>query len=376
MNLIFILDNSKILGGGEYSIFKFAEHLGKIGHKIVIFATTKNQIFKIENSKSFTVYYRGMIPRLIKGMGLIDRLWDKLYTKLKIEPFLRKESRIDYVIGYHTTSTIKANKLAKKFGIKSATFVFETPSWMHSQLKDRWLEEYHGRFRKLWNATKEELKIVQIIFSNSDLTKKENEKWLGRKIDATIYPGLDATLADKTVNILKENQIIYLGRLNKYKNVDVLIKALSQINPPQLVVCGDGEEKNKLIKLSTGLNVKCDFKGSVSEEDKWKEIKRSLFMVFPSSFEGFGMPPMEALYCGIPCICADIPILREVYKDKVEYFKQDNIKDLMEKIESLLEDPDYRRKRGLEGRKFIKSRYSWEKSAKKIIKILQDGAKA
>jgi len=374
MKIILTLENSVNIGGGDYSIFKFAEYLAKKGNKITIFTNTENSYVKEIRKKGLvSFYFSGYIPTILKGMGFIGRMWDKIYTFLVIDPFIRKNKDIDFIIGCHTSSTIKANQLAKKFNIPSVSFVFETPEWMHSQLKERWIEEYRGRFKKLWIRTKKELETVDIILSNSDLTDQENKKWLHRDIQGTIYPGLDTNIVDKIKNVKKANQIIYIGRLNDYKNVDVLIKAISKIrNSPKLIICGDGEERQNLMDLAEKLKVNCEFKGRVSDNEKWVEIKKSLFMVFPTSFEGFGMPPMEALYCKIPCICTNIPILREVYQDKVEYFKENNVNDLVKKINFLLNNPSYGKKRAIEGRNYIKSKYSWKISAEKIEKILKD----
>ena len=374
MNLLFVLQNGKGVGGGDYSILKFAEHLSKIGHEIIIFTTERNpSTEKLEKCKNLGIFYRRAIPKLFKGSGYLDRIWGSIYQKTKIEPLLEKEGRVDFVIGYHTESSITANKLGKKYHLPAVTFVFETPEWMESQLANRWKKEYKGRFRRLWLKTRKELKTIDIIFPISHKTKIENEKWLKRDIEEPISPGLETIEFNKIKNVKKENQIIYVGRLNAYKNVDILIRALSRLkNPPKLIICGNGEEKEKLYNLANELNVKVDFRGTVSEEEKWNEIKKSLFMVFPTSFEGFGMPPMEALYCGIPCICTDLPVLRDVYKDKVEYFKEYDVEELANKINFLLKNQDYCIKRGREGRNYITSRYSWEKSARKIENTLKN----
>jgi len=371
MKLIFIINNAKFIGGGDYSIFKFAEHLASRGHDVTIFTSVKNAFTsKLANKKNLSIMYSGSVRGMFKGAGIIDRVWDKVYTKIVLEQFIGG-GNIDFIIGYHRIGTIKTQRLAKKFNVPSAVFVFETPDWMASRLNDRWFRDYHGRFKKSWIKTKKALEKVNIIIPNSKLTGIQNEKWLNRKIESPVYPGLDTKIPDSLPEFKKENQIIYLGRLNAYKNIDILIKSLSEIkNAPKLVLCGDGEEKNNLIELANSLKINCEFKGTIGDNEKWMEIKKSLFMVFPSSFEGFGMPPMEALYCEIPCICSDIPIFHEVYKDRVEYFQEGNIKELAEKIKYLLNNPKYRSKRGKEGKFFIKTHYSWSKSAEKIEKLL------
>ena len=83
-----------------------------------------------------------------------------------------------------------------------------------------------------------------------------------------------------------------------------------------------------------------EFKGKMDEYTKWVEIKKSLFMILPSSFEGFGMPPAEALYCKIPCIASDLPVLRENYGDYLEYFPARNVEALRTKIEFLINKSD------------------------------------
>ena len=74
-------------------------------------------------------------------------------------------------------------------------------------------------------------------------------------------------------------------------------------------------------------------------------------MVFPSSFEGFGMPPMEALAAGTPCICSNIPILRELYGEYVDYVEVHDIKMMAEKIKLLATDKNYREMSASRGKK-------------------------
>jgi len=130
--------------------------------------------------------------------------------------------------------------------------------------------------------------------------------------------------------------------------------------------------KNKLKRLAFQLKVHCEFKGTVSESEKWVEIKRSKIMVFPSSFEGFGIPPAEALYCGVPCIASDIPILKEVYGERLEYFYENDIEGLSKMIEEMINNSHLSKRKAIEGREYIRNYFSWDKSAEKIEQILTD----
>lgn len=373
MKLIFLIDNEKTIGGGDYAQFKFAEYLAKRGHDVTVFAVNKYSFIHSLKIKNLDMKFRRNFPRIIKGTGLLNKLWGIIYSFFVVEPFISRNSKnIDYIIGYLRESAIKAVKLGKKYQIKTANFIFENPVWMKKQLGDRFLREYTGKFRESWNKTGEAYKETDILIPNSNLTRKECSSWLDRKISEPVYPGVGSINLQQ--KIIEQDQIIYLGRLNEYKNINEIIEVLHLIeNPPKLVIIGKGEEKNRIMQLAEELGVECEFRGELNDEDKWLEIRKSKFMVFPSSFEGFGMPPAESLMCGKPCICSDIPIFREVYKDKVEYFKEHNLNELAQKMEFLLDNPQYRKKRGEVGRKYILSMYSWEKSASKIEKILKNG---
>ena len=370
MKLKFIIENKEGTGGGTYSIFKFAENLASRGHDITIFAARYPKFFKHDRiPTNLKIKNRHAIPRLFKGCGKIDQIWGNIYEQLFLYRYFEKTPDIDYVIGYQKEPAIEAAKLGKKYNIPIANFVFECPTWLEKELGEDWLKYYRKpSMKKSWDMFKKSLLDSNVIFANSELTKEESEKWLNKKIDAVIYPGIDTRVADsisQEQNI--ENQIIYIGRLDIYKNIDDVIKALSKLNnPPKFIICGEGGERKKLQELAMKLNVNCEFKGMVTEYEKWKQIKKSKFMVFTTSFEGFGMPPMESLYCERPCIVSDIHILREVYEDKVEYVKLHDINQLARKMQELLDDSEYCRKRGEEGREYVKNKYSWVRAAEKI----------
>ena len=73
--------------------------------------------------------------------------------------------------------------------------------------------------------------------------------------------------------------------------------------------------------------------------------------IFPSFYEGFGLPPLEALAVGKNVICSDIPVLREVCKDMVDYFDPSDIKDICNKILRNINKKSI---------KYDVSKYNWE----------------
>jgi glycosyltransferase involved in cell wall biosynthesis len=373
MKLVFFLENPHYIGGGDYCIFKIAEYMSKRGHEILIFAKAKNAFFEsYALPKNLKINYRFSFDSKFKGYGFINRIIDKIYTSLVINKYLKRNKDIDFLVGYLRDSAIKTSKLGKKFQIKTLNFFFESPPWMEIDLKNEWEKDYVGKFKKSWQRTKKAYLETDILIGNSKLSKKYCEKWINKKTQGVIFPGFDINFIDKNNKIKKQNQIIYIGRLSKFKNVDEIIMALSKINnPPKLIIVGDGEEKENLIKLSLELNVNVDFLGRQNDYEKINEIKKSILMVFPSSHEGFGMPPMEAIYCGVPCICSDKDIFKEVYENNVTYFKEHDIEDFVDKIKYIL--LMYKNgKLDLKNQIDFVKKYSWKKSAKDLEIILSN----
>ena len=375
MNLLFLVDNVG-RGGGNYSLFKFAEHLSKLGHN-VFFCTNRHPAFAQDDDDKrlpslLHLVIRFRIPRLTKGFGLLDRMWSRIYDRCALKRLI-DEKQIDWVFGMQQRDAIRAMRLGKAKRVRVGNFVFESPGYVSRRLG--LTPAQTSKTIRAWKPFAEALARSDVVFANSRTTKQEVESWLQRSDVEFIHPGINGHGTGEVCDIgQKRHQIIYIGRLATYKNVREILLALQQLNnPPTLVICGDGETRAAdLQRLARDQGVPCVFRGWVSELEKWKEIKRSLFMVFPSSLEGFGMPPGEALSCKIPCVVADIPIMREVYGDYVEYFQEHSVADLARVTARLLADVSYRTERGQLGYEYIKDRYSWSGSAAKIAGIIKD----
>lgn len=375
MKLIFLIDLLKDYRGGTFSVYKFAVHLTKMGHSVYIFYSNNSELIsKAQKSGRITVYRRYFFPRLQHGGIFLNRLLISIYDAFDLIPFVNSnKNKIDYILGYQTDTAIRAYLIGKKFGINVANFVFETPDWLSHQWGKEWDRIYRNSSVKMkWEHFKIALLESKVIFSNSNMTHKALSEWLGSEISYIIYPGVDAEVMPE-YKVRDKKYIIFIGRLSRNKNVDLIIKALQLVNnPPPLIICGTGPEMSKIKKLATETKVKSIFMGNVSEDKKWNLMAISRFMVFPSSFEGFGMPPMEALACGVPCICSDLSVFKEVYADKVEYFEEHNVEQLAKKIRFMLEHPEYCERRGKEGQEYVRKKFSWQKSAKKIEEILKE----
>jgi len=168
--------------------------------------------------------------------------------------------------------------------------------------------------------------------------------------------------------MINKPYFIYLGRLEEKKNTALLVRAFDQTRASgvdcQLVLVG------KFGKLSADVRtalVDSPYKkdiivpGYVKSEDLPGLMCGALALVFPSRYEGFGMPILESMACGTPVIVSDIPALREVGGSAITYICP-KIADLALAMAQAAKDPVWRENHRLAGLERVKS-YSWTKTA-------------
>jgi glycosyltransferase involved in cell wall biosynthesis len=164
--------------------------------------------------------------------------------------------------------------------------------------------------------------------------------------------------------------ILFVGNLKPHKNVAGLLRAFAQlkhagrIDHILAIVGGNLRCKPQLIALSASLGVASDvaFIPPVREELLPNVYAAADLVVQPSTLEGFGLPVIEAMACGVPVACSRSASLPEVAGEAAEYFDPYNVDDMAAAIERILASPERQqdlRKRGIERAK----EFSWEKCA-------------
>ncbi len=361
MKLIFFIDSRRKIGGGSYAQFVFAKNLALRGHEVVIFAADKNFYSTQLKVETLKVYYRHTIPLFYKRIGIdkINDIWAYLYAIFVIKPFIKK-FKPDWIIGYLRPSAIKAEKLGKQLNIKVANFVYENPVWMQQVLSEELNDIPLKSLLKSWKKTKHAYENSKILIPNSKLSGIKMKEWIpNAPISNPVYPGIEKI---EIKSYSRDIDIIYIGRLHFLKNINELLLACKP--GYSIVIIGKGEEEEKLKKLAKKMSLNIRFLGAVSDEDKWEYLQKSKLLISPSSFEGFGMPPLEALACGCQVLCSDIPIFHEIYSSDVMYFNLHDIADLKEKIELIL-------KNKTDTVSKLPDKYTWINAAIKIESILQ-----
>ena len=144
----------------------------------------------------------------------------------------------------------------------------------------------------------------------------------------------------KSENINKKNDILFVGNIKKHKGLHILVQAFNNamkqgLNANLLIVGNSNNFRSadSTIFEEISLNKNIKFTGKISDEELKNIYESSRLLVQPSLYEGFGMPPLEALTMGTNVLISDIPVFKEIYKDfPVTYFKSEDVEDLTDKI--------------------------------------------
>lgn len=170
---------------------------------------------------------------------------------------------------------------------------------------------------------------------------------------------------------LHKKYILAIGGSEYRKNIQRLINVYLENfrDNYELIVVGGKWRDIDLAKKYQGENIR--FITGVPEEDLIAIYNMASVFVFPSFYEGFGIPVLEGMACGVPVITSNVSSMPEVGGDAAIYFNPYDEKDMAEKIKMVLDDKQLREEMILKGLEKVKE-YSWEKCAKETLKIYEE----
>ncbi len=232
------------------------------------------------------------------------------------------------------------------------------------------------------------------IITVSDFTKQEilslYPKTKAQKI-SVVHNGYDNDIfklindAEKTKSVLEKYSLkqpffLYVGRLEKKKNTPTLIEAFALLREDhpdieeKLVLIGNasfGFDEVKYVIEEFDLNNEVKIPGWVSEDDLPYIYNAATAFVFPTKHEGFGIPILESLACGLPTIASDIPVLREVAGDAVYYFNQNDKYSIAAAMAKIVYDEELRSELIIKGLA-QSAKFSWRKCAEETLHEIEN----
>ncbi len=190
-----------------------------------------------------------------------------------------------------------------------------------------------------------------------------------------VYPPEDL-LAVTDKYRLPENFILCVGSIEPRKNLQNLLSAYLELREPvrkefKLVLVGfKGWKNEEIVSLIKKLKSDVFYLGYVPEVDLGKIYNLAKLFVYPSLYEGFGLPPLEAMACGCPVVVSNAASLPEVCGDAAFYVEPTNIHSIINGIHQCLTDEalrEFLKKKALERTKL----FSWQKAATNHLKVFE-----
>jgi len=184
-----------------------------------------------------------------------------------------------------------------------------------------------------------------------------------------IYPGIDTAAYTPAPALRAPAPLFaYLGRLKRYKGVELILRAFARLARPdaRLEIAGTGDHRPALERLANSLDLagRVRFLGFVSEEDKVALLRRAWGLCFTSPKEGWGITNLEAAACGTPVVASRSPGLRESVRDGETGFlvPHGDVPALAAAMDRLAASPELVTTLGVQGRRFAET-FTWERAA-------------
>ncbi len=352
------------------------------------------EILKLDKKNSYKLFYNSYkdvsknIPKFkgnnveIVGVRYPNKIFNYAMQKITHEP------KIDKLLGVDAFLMPHINFIALSFGCKSILtihdlsflrypefFSFRKNFW-HKMINVKKLISDFDQIIAVSENTKQD--IIELCQASSEKVK-------------VIYSGIDRQYRKinndnnnfarvKEKYNLPKKFILYLGTLEPRKNVEGVIQAYDKLRMKNkglaevklIIAGGKGWKSKNIFKVWQESKYKNDiqFLGYIDSVDKVYLYNLAALFIFPSFYEGFGFPPLEAMACGAPVVISFASSLPEVAGEAAIMADPYNITDIANAMEQVLTNHGLQNdliKKGLAQAR----RFSWEKTAKEYLEVFR-----
>ena len=310
--------------------------------------------------------------------GVYRRVWN--YVPIRYNWLFNDESDIYHFFNFIVPPRIKGKVITT---IHDMTYVLYPETMDIRNLK------------RIKNDIQYSVNRADKIITVSESSKKDIIKFLSvdeAKIEV-VYNGVEYDKFNKSYSedekskirvkyTLPKNYILYMGTLEPRKNIESIIEAFSLFKKEntvsnqniKLVIAGKkGWLFENIFKLVNKLSLKDDviFTDYIDENDKSIIYNMASLFVFPSLYEGFGIPVLEAMASSVPVITSNVSSLPEVAGDAAILVEPKDIKSIAKYMDKVLADKELRNNLIKKGHEQAK-KFTWESSTKKLVNIYRD----
>jgi glycosyltransferase involved in cell wall biosynthesis len=342
---------------------------------------------QLDQESQFLIYHKKdfnpeLCPPDFPNYKIIRKNWPIFWTQMRLACSLWREKPDVLWMPMHNIPLFRPKKIKTVVTIHDLAFRYYPETFTRINLF------------KINFLTKMAVKYSDKIIAVSESTKKDILKfypWISQNKIRVIYHGFNSKIFQNNKAIEEKERIytkykipdtgyiLYIGAIQPRKNLEVLVKAFEKLKKDnkftnlKLVLAGERawlwEDVFRKINVS---EYKTDIiaLGKVKFSDLGCLMRGAEVFCFPSLYEGFGLPILEAFASEVPVVCSRNSSLPEVAGDAALYFDGKNPGDLAEKIQRVLASEELKKDLIAKGLEQIK-KFSWEKCARETLEYLK-----
>lgn len=356
-------------GGVEIVVEELSTRMAKLGYDVTVYNRGgKHVLDKNQETRNLKEYKNVKIKKVLT----IDKKGLAAMTSSFFGTFKILFSKAD-VVHYHAEGPCAMIPIIKFLSRKRIIVTIHGLDWQRA----KW-----GGFATKYIKFGEKMavKYADEIIVLSENVKKYFKDNYGR--DTHFIPNgvnkptiLKPKIIKDKYNLLKDDYILFLGRIVPEKGVHYLIDAFNSINTnKKLVIAGSASDTDNYyqeLKNKSKANKNIIFTGFVQEKELEELYSNAYIYCLPSDLEGMPLSLLEAMSYGNCCLTSDIDECSEVLEDKGATFIKSNIKDLSSKLQKLCDDINLVKKYKNESQKFILKKYNWDYVVEETLKLYE-----
>ena len=287
-----------------------------------------------------------------------------------------------------------ANKLRTFFDLKRRHYDIVHPTYYYASrpahgkfivtVHDMTHEKYSGIYKvnpRVIAAKKKIVRQADRIIAVSENTKRDIIGYYP-DIDpakiSVIYHGASMAVHEGGTASFEHMQgrdyILFVGLRGMYKNFARFVEAMRPVlarHKDIHVFCAGGGAFTSAERELFGEYAPRFYQAGLNDRELAEAYSNALCFVFPSEYEGFGIPILEAFACGCPVVCSNTSSLPEVAEDSAVYFDPVNVDGMSEAVERVIENESLRERLRASGRERLKF-FDWDKTAQETLKCYEE----
>lgn len=359
-------------GGIQTHVWKLSEWMMKLGHNVFILsAGSIRKGYVIEMIEGRQIYKIPYFPG--RKIPFLSNLFEEIFFNYAAFRWLKKNHSFFDIIHLQGRSGFLFPGWAKRNAIKNLVATFHNLTHWEYQ---KTMEISRFSIEKFLHAKifnyfeKKNFHAVSKVIAVSNDMRRQLLEYIGdgSKIQV-INNGVDPTVNKKIIpKERKYSYVVFVGRLERIKGVQHLVKAAKYLNKGiKLVLVGDGPQHNHLFEevVKNGVQDKIIFTGRLENHEVCNWISGSIALILPSYYESQGIVLLEANSLGKPVIVPNIRVFRELIQHGKNgvYVNDYSPKSIAEMINYLDRQPMLALKMGVNGKKLVNKSYTWRQSS-------------